>query len=63
VLDLFLPTLESPVRVELDGHTIASIRLFDPGAQRSTQALDSCLFTPAREITLGGSRGRRCRAR
>jgi len=55
VLDLFLPTLESPVRVELDGHTIASIRLFDPAAQRSTQALDSCLFTPAREITLGGT--------
>src|SRR5882724_9159394 len=54
VIDLFMPTLESPVRIELDGNTIASMRLFDPGAQRSTQAIDACLFTPAREIVLGG---------
>jgi len=55
VIDLFLPMLDSPVRIELDGSTIASIRLFDPGAQRSTQKLDACLFTPAREVSLGGS--------
>jgi transcription-repair coupling factor (superfamily II helicase) len=54
VLDLFPPGDDLPVRIELDGLTVASMRRFDPAEQRSTGKVDRCRVTPAREITLGG---------
>jgi transcription-repair coupling factor (superfamily II helicase) len=54
VLDIFIPGEDLPVRIELDGESVDSIRHFDPEGQRSTDTTREIRFTPAREITLGG---------
>jgi transcription-repair coupling factor (superfamily II helicase) len=41
LFDVFPPDREFPVRVELDGNAVASIRLFDPDTQRSRERLAS----------------------
>ncbi len=41
ILDIFSPLWESPVRIELEGDRIISIRHFDPLKQRSLDALTS----------------------
>ncbi len=41
LLDVFPPDRELPVRVELDGDTIASLRVFDPDTQRSRERIAS----------------------
>ena len=40
LFDVFPPDRDLPVRVELDGDTIASLRVFDPDTQRSTERLE-----------------------
>jgi transcription-repair coupling factor (superfamily II helicase) len=52
ILDLFPPSLSSPVRVELFGEEIESLRLFDPETQRNEGDLDTVRVLPAREILL-----------
>lgn len=52
ILDIFPSTADAPVRVELFGDDIESIRTFDPNTQRSVAALDQVLIAPAREIRL-----------
>ncbi|HXI02731.1 MAG TPA: transcription-repair coupling factor [Candidatus Saccharimonadales bacterium] len=54
VLDLFPPGEELPVRIELDGDRVASMRRFDPAEQRSTGEIAEVRITPGREIPLGG---------
>ena len=39
LFDVFAPDRELPVRIELDGDRIASIRVFDPDTQRSKERL------------------------
>lgn len=39
ILDLFAPTSDRPVRIELLGDAVESVRAFDPATQRSTGAL------------------------
>ncbi len=52
LLDIF-PVLESePVRIELDGDRIASIRTFDPDTQRSLAQREEVVIVPAREASL-----------
>ena len=46
LFDLFPPDRESPIRVELDGDRVASIRLFDPDTQRSRERLSSIRIVP-----------------
>ena len=46
LFDVFPPDRDLAVRVELDGDTIASLRLFDPDSQRSTERLQSVLLPP-----------------
>ena len=41
LLDVYPPDRELPVRVELDGDTISSLRVFDPDTQRSRERIDS----------------------
>jgi transcription-repair coupling factor (superfamily II helicase) len=50
ILDFFPPSLASPVRVELFGEEIESLRLFDPETQRSRERLEELTVLPAREI-------------
>jgi len=49
ILDIFPPALPFPVRIELFGNEIESLRRFDPGLQRSQDTLDQVTITPASE--------------
>ena len=51
ILDIFPLTEENPVRIELWGDEIDSIRSFDVESQRSIENLDSIRIYPASEFT------------
>jgi transcription-repair coupling factor (superfamily II helicase) len=68
ILDAYPQGADSPVRIELVGDEIESIREFDPFSQRSTRKAASVKVLPAREVVLsdeaverfmGSLRGRR----
>ncbi len=46
IVDVFVPSHPSPVRLEFFGDDVESIRRFDPTTQRSTDALDELLILP-----------------
>ncbi len=46
LFDLFPPDRDLPVRVELDGDRIASLRVFDPDTQRSVERLAALRVAP-----------------
>jgi transcription-repair coupling factor (superfamily II helicase) len=50
IVDLFPAGAEEPVRIELFGDEVESLRTFDPASQRSTRPLDSLAFGPAAEL-------------
>lgn len=50
VIDIFAPADEEPVRIELYGDMVESIRRFDVSSQRSGDALLSYRFTPVQEV-------------
>jgi transcription-repair coupling factor (superfamily II helicase) len=50
VLDIFPSSAERPVRIELFGDEIESLRAFDPATQRSLAPLERVSITPAREV-------------
>jgi transcription-repair coupling factor (superfamily II helicase) len=52
VVDTFPPGMEEPVRLDMFGDTLESVRSFDPETQRSTQALKSIAFLPVSELFL-----------
>ncbi|HEY3393886.1 MAG TPA: hypothetical protein VGK58_14335, partial [Lacipirellulaceae bacterium] len=45
ILDVFPPDADDPVRIELFGNDVESIRRFDVGSQRSLATLESTLIT------------------
>jgi len=49
LIDLFPPNLPLPVRIELFGDEIDSLRLFDPTTQRSQQRIEQFTLSPATE--------------
>ena len=49
IIDIWPPTRITPLRIELFGDEIDSIRTFDPASQLSIRKTDSALITPARE--------------
>lgn len=49
ILDIFPPNAEAPVRIELFGDEIDSLRSFDPATQRSDERLQSFIVSPATE--------------
>ncbi len=49
IIDIFSPQADLPVRIELFGDMIDSIRTFDPATQRSLTRLDAVTLIPARE--------------
>ncbi|MDQ6894881.1 MAG: hypothetical protein M3167_19680 [Acidobacteriota bacterium] len=46
LFDVFAPDRDLPVRIELEGDRIASIRVFDPDTQRSKERLASVVLPP-----------------
>ena len=50
IIDIFPVAAEMPVRIELWGNEVDSIRQFDPTTQRSGDVVDSVRVTPAHEI-------------
>jgi transcription-repair coupling factor (superfamily II helicase) len=54
IIDVFPPAAHFPVRIELAGRRVESLRLFDPATQRSVRRADSVLVGPAREAVVGG---------
>jgi transcription-repair coupling factor (superfamily II helicase) len=51
IIDVFSPEAPQPVRVELLGDTVESIRAFDPNTQRSTNPVERALFLPLTEFS------------
>jgi transcription-repair coupling factor (superfamily II helicase) len=49
ILDIFPPADSMPMRIELFGSQIESLRRFDPATQRSQKREESVTITPARE--------------
>lgn len=49
ILDLYSPETDRPVRIELFGDEIESIRKFDPATQRSSSPADEALVLPLSE--------------
>ncbi|MDZ4677316.1 MAG: transcription-repair coupling factor [Oligoflexia bacterium] len=52
ILDIFSPAHAHPIRLELFGDQIESIRFFDIQSQRSEEEAPTAVVTPAREIIL-----------
>ena len=52
VLDIFSPLMEEPVRVELFGDEVQSLRLFDPTDQRSQLKLKQAQIIPCHPVDL-----------
>jgi len=52
VIDVFPPSAEEPVRLDLFGDTLESIRAFDPESQRSTKQLKGVELLPVSEVLL-----------
>ena len=50
IIDIFPVASEMPVRIELWGNEVDSIREFDPTTQRSGEVVESVRVTPAHEI-------------
>ncbi len=46
IIDVWPPAQTNPARIELFGSQIESIRLFDPGTQRSGELLERLIITP-----------------
>jgi transcription-repair coupling factor (superfamily II helicase) len=55
VIDVFPPASEEPVRLDLFGDTLESIRAFDRETQRSTRQLKSVDLLPVSEVLLDGA--------
>lgn len=52
LIDVFASNEELPLRIELFGDEVESIRHFDSSTQRSVDKVDSALLLPAREVLL-----------
>lgn len=52
IVDIWLPSRPSPVRIELVGDEIDTLREFDPATQRSGAVVESLVITPASEAEI-----------
>ena len=59
VVDLYPPGVEQPVRLDLFGDTLESIRLFDPASQRSEAGLDGLRILPLAPFPAGEAQAKR----
>ena len=56
IVDFFSPAHDQPIRIELFGDEVESIRPFDVETQRSTEKWNECVILPAREFIIRGER-------
>ena len=63
IFDVFPSGLESGLRLDFFGDELETLRLFDPGTQRSTGVLDEHLLLPASEALLDEDTVKRFRTR
>jgi transcription-repair coupling factor (superfamily II helicase) len=63
VIDVFPPGAVEPVRLDLFGDTLESIRAFDPETQRSTRQLTEVELLPVSEVQLDAETVSRFRSR
>ena len=61
IIDVWSPLHESPVRLDLFGDLVESLRSFDPESQRSGDRLPRIAVPPAREVVLTEATVRRAR--
>ncbi|HEV8581269.1 MAG TPA: transcription-repair coupling factor [Thermoanaerobaculia bacterium] len=59
IVDLYPPGEDSPVRLDLFGDTVESIRWFDPQSQRSEDTLDEARILPLSLFPAGAEEARR----
>jgi len=52
ILDVFSPCYDAPLRIELYGETVESLRFFSPTTQRTTRDTDEAVILPAGETIL-----------
>ena len=52
LVDIFSPQMKNPIRIELFGTEIESLRCFDSTTQRTIQEVDQFTLIPAREVLL-----------
>ncbi len=50
ILDVYPPEADRPLRIELFGDEVESIRKFDPGTQRSTTPVEEVLLLPLTDV-------------
>jgi transcription-repair coupling factor (superfamily II helicase) len=53
IVDVFAPGYELPVRIELFGDDVESVRLFDPSNQKSKQAMKHVVLHSCSDVHLG----------
>jgi transcription-repair coupling factor (superfamily II helicase) len=56
ILDVFTPLYSDPIRIELFGDTVESIRFFSAVTQRTIKNIPEAVILPAREIILKSTR-------
>ncbi|MEE8415758.1 MAG: transcription-repair coupling factor [Desulfobacterales bacterium] len=56
ILDLFTPLYSNPLRIELSGDTVDSLRFFSPATQRSQKRISEAIILPARETIIKKNR-------
>ena len=63
IIDFYPPAGGTPIRLELFGDEIDSLRAFDVSSQRSTEKLRTVRLTPPRELYLSVSKGQEIAAK
>ena len=63
VLDVFSPVLSHPVRLELFGDEVETLRTFDVESQRTLREIQEIALTPVREVIATGTQTPRLRLR
>ncbi len=63
VIDVYAPLAPHPVRVELFGDEVESLRWFDADSQRTLRTIDRVVLHPVRETIVTGTRDVRARLR
>jgi len=63
ILDVFPAAARAPVRAEWFGDEVETLRVYDPGNQRSVMPIPRVTVRPGRELILGPARGAAAAAR